>query len=54
MSTSEPLTVQRVEELVAANRAIRAPYYDQDHDDGIRFTDPDRGLQWGADPGMGR
>lgn len=49
MSTSHTLTVQRVSELVTANRAIRAPYYDQDHDEGVRFTDPDRGLQWGAD-----
>ena len=32
-----------------ANRAIRAPYYRADHDEGVRFTDPERGLQWGAD-----
>lgn len=49
MSESGPLTTQRVSELVMANRAIRAPYYQADHDEGVRFTDPDRGLQWGAD-----
>ena len=32
-----------------ANRAIRAPYYRADHDEGVQFTDLDRGLQWGAD-----
>jgi len=49
MSDSGPLTAQRVSELVVANRAIRAPYYSKDHDEGVRFTDLDRGLQWGAD-----
>jgi len=49
MSASAPLTTQRISELVLANRAIRAPYYHADHDEGVRFTDPDRGLQWGAD-----
>ena len=48
-SESGPLTTERVEELVTANRTIRAPYYEADHDDGVRFTDVDRGLQWGAD-----
>ncbi|SFR97545.1 hypothetical protein SAMN05216559_1870 [Halomicrobium zhouii] len=49
MSASSPLTAERVSELVMANRAIRAPSYDADHDDGVQFTDLDRGLQWGAD-----
>lgn len=49
MSEAGPLTVQRVHELVMANRAIRAPNFDSDYDEGVRFTDPDRGLQWGAD-----
>lgn len=49
MNKAGPLTAQRVHELVMANRAIRAPSYDQDHDEGVRFADPDRGLQWGAD-----
>lgn len=49
MSVSSSLTPQRVAELVMANRAIRAPYYRADHDEGVRFTDLDRGLQWGAD-----
>lgn len=49
MSEPGPPTVQRVHELVMSNRAIRAPSYDADHDEGMRFTDPDRGLQWGAD-----
>ena len=49
MSVSDSLTAQRVDELVMANRAIRAPYYDKDHDEGVRFTDLERGLQWGAD-----
>ncbi|WP_435158153.1 DUF1801 domain-containing protein [Haladaptatus sp. DFWS20] len=49
MSVSTPLTVQRVSELVMANQAIRAPYYQSAHDEGVRFTDLDRGLQWGAD-----
>ncbi|WP_416840481.1 DUF1801 domain-containing protein [Haloferax sp. DFSO52] len=49
MSVSGPLTAQRVSELVMANRTIRAPYYDADHDEGIRFTDLEKGLQWGAD-----
>lgn len=49
MNKSGPLTVQRVSELVMANRAIRAPYYRADHDEGVRFTDLNKGLQWGAD-----
>ncbi|WP_247005018.1 DUF1801 domain-containing protein [Halosolutus gelatinilyticus] len=49
MSTSGPLTAQQVSELVMANRAIRAPYYQADHDDGVRFTDLEKGLQWGVD-----
>ncbi len=49
MSASGPLTAQGVSELVMANRTIRAPYYDADHDEGVRFTDPDKGCQWGAD-----
>ncbi|WP_129113789.1 DUF1801 domain-containing protein [Halegenticoccus tardaugens] len=49
MSVSGPLTAQRVSELVMANRAIRAPYYSKNHDEGVRFTDLDKGLQWGAD-----
>jgi hypothetical protein len=54
MSASDPLTAQRVAELVTANRAIRAPYYDTGHDDEVRFTEPEKGLQWGADavPGL--
>lgn len=39
----------RVADLVSANRVIRAPYYDADHDEGVQFTDVERGLQWGAD-----
>ncbi|WP_313693432.1 DUF1801 domain-containing protein [Halorarum halobium] len=49
MSASGPLTARRVSELVLANRAIRAPDYRKDHDEGVQFTDPERGLQWGAD-----
>ena len=49
MSISGPLTVQQVSELVMANQVIRAPYYEKDHDENLRFTDPDKGLQWGAD-----
>ncbi len=49
MSVSDSLTTQRVSELVMANRAIRAPNYRADHDEGVRFTDLERGLQWGAD-----
>ncbi|WP_158057046.1 DUF1801 domain-containing protein [Halorussus halophilus] len=49
MSASGSLTVQRVSELVMANRTIRAPYYQADHDEGVRFTDLEKGLQWGAD-----
>ncbi len=44
MRVSGPLTIQRVSELVMANRAIRAPYYHADHDEEVRFTDLDRGL----------
>ncbi|GAB7017203.1 DUF1801 domain-containing protein [Halostagnicola bangensis] len=49
MSVSGQLTTQRVSELVMANRAIRAPYYSKDHDEGVRFTELEKGLQWGAD-----
>ncbi|WP_227354062.1 DUF1801 domain-containing protein [Haladaptatus salinisoli] len=49
MSVSTPITTRQVSELVMANRAIRAPYYRADHDEGVRFTDEERGLQWGAD-----
>ncbi|MFC7202905.1 DUF1801 domain-containing protein [Haloferax namakaokahaiae] len=49
MSASGPLTAQHVSELVLANRVIRAPSYRADHDEGFRFTDLERGLQWGAD-----
>ncbi|RBI60401.1 hypothetical protein DMJ13_19005 [halophilic archaeon] len=49
MNVSNPLTPQRVSELVMTNRAIRAPYYHADHDEGVRFTDLEKGLQWGAD-----
>lgn len=49
MNESSPLTPQRVADLVMANRTIRAPYYRKDHEEGVQFTDPDRGLQWGAD-----
>lgn len=49
MSASSPLTTQRVSELVLANRAIRAPNYRADHDEGVQFTDLEKGLQWGAD-----
>lgn len=49
MSVTNSLTAQGVAELVMANRVVRAPYYRKDHDEGVRFTDPDRGLQWGAD-----
>ena len=49
MSVSDPLTAQQVSELVMKNRAIRAPYYQADHDEGVQFTDLEKGLQWGAD-----
>lgn len=49
MSASDPVTVQRVSELVNTNKAIRAPYYHANHDEGVRFTDLEKGLQWGAD-----
>ncbi|SFK99558.1 hypothetical protein SAMN04487950_1820 [Halogranum rubrum] len=49
MSVASPLSTQQVSELVMANRAIRAPYYRADHDEGVRFTDLEKGLQWGAD-----
>lgn len=51
MITSAPdsLTPRRVSELVTANRTIGAPCYDADRDQGVEFTDPDKGLQWGAD-----
>jgi hypothetical protein len=49
MSESAPVTTQRISDLVMANRAIRAPYYQTKHDGGVRFTDDEKGLQWGAD-----
>lgn len=49
MTSSGPLTAQQVSDLVLANRVIRAPYYDKNHDEGIAFTEPEKGLQWGAD-----
>lgn len=49
MSVSTPISAQKVSELVMANRVIRAPYYSKEHDEGVQFTDLDRGLQWGAD-----
>lgn len=41
--------MQEVHDLVVANRAIRAPEYRSDHDDGVRYTDPKKGLVWGTD-----
>jgi len=49
MTESDPPTPDRVAALVLANRVIRAPDYRADHDEGVRFTDLERGLQWGAD-----
>lgn len=49
MSRSNPITIQRVQDLVMANRAIRAPDYRQDHDESVRYTDLKKGLVWGAD-----
>ncbi|MFC7069987.1 DUF1801 domain-containing protein [Halobaculum lipolyticum] len=49
MNAAEPLTAERISDLVVANRVIRAPYYHAAHDDGVEFTEPDKGLQWGAD-----
>jgi len=49
MTASGPLTAQRVSDLVLANRVIRAPDYDEAHDEGVAFTEPEKGLQWGAD-----
>lgn len=49
MGPFTPVTTGRVSELVMANRAIRAPYFTAEHDEGVRYTDLDRGLQWGAD-----
>lgn len=49
MNVSGSLSPQEVSELVLANRVIRAPYHRADHDNAVRFTDTDRGLQWGAD-----
>lgn len=49
MSIPDPLTVQQVADLVMTNRAIRAPYYKKDHDEKVRFTTPDKGIQWGSD-----
>lgn len=36
MSVPGPLTVQRVYERVITSRAIRAPNYLADHDEGVR------------------
>lgn len=49
MSDSGSLSPEQVADLVLENRVIRAPYYDSEHDEGVAFTDLDRGLQWGAD-----
>ena len=49
MGAPTSLTAQQVADLVLANRAIRAPYYDAVHDEGVQYSDLDRGLQWGAD-----
>lgn len=32
-----------------ANQVIRAPYYEKEHDEGVQYTDLERGLQWGED-----
>lgn len=49
MNEPSQLTTEQVAELVMANRVIRAPDYRKDHDEGVEFTDPEKGLQWGAD-----
>jgi|GEM_PF-535268 len=49
MSDSDALSPERVADLVLENRVIRAPYYEKSTDEGMEFTDPARGLQWGAD-----
>ncbi|WP_276247529.1 MULTISPECIES: DUF1801 domain-containing protein [unclassified Haladaptatus] len=49
MRESSPPTPELISALVMANRAIRAPHYTSTHDDGVQYTDLDRGLQWGAD-----
>ncbi|WP_435126540.1 DUF1801 domain-containing protein [Halobaculum sp. D14] len=49
MSASAPVSAQQVSELVMENRVIRAPDYSKAHDEGVQFTDRERGLQWGAD-----
>jgi hypothetical protein len=49
MSSPESVTIQQVADLVTSNQVIRAPYYQKDHDEAVQFTDPDKGLQWGAD-----
>lgn len=49
MTTSADVTSQRIHDLVIGNRAIRAPEYAGDHDEGVQFSDPKRGLQWGED-----
>ncbi len=49
MGASAPLTPDRIHELVLENHVIRAPYYESDYNEDVSFTDPERGLQWGAD-----
>lgn len=49
MSVPTTISAQQVSDLVMANRVIRAPYYTKEYDEGVQFTDLDRGLQWGAD-----
>lgn len=49
MSVTGPHTAQQISELVMSNRVIRAPNYQAENDEGVQFTDVDRGLQWGAD-----
>lgn len=46
---AETLTSSRVHDIVMANRVIRAPGYQQEHDEGVQYSEPDKGLQWGAD-----
>lgn len=43
MGASAPPTAERVADLVPANRVISAPDYETGHDEGVRFSDPDRG-----------
>lgn len=49
MPDSAPLSAQRVADLVMANQAIRAPYFETELEEGVQFTDVEKGLQWGAD-----